>query len=144
MRRDPRGRIYFVDHTTRTTTWQRPSTERLAHFQNWQGMRSQILQQGKTRFLYSGSGDSNSNAADGANASTSQVSSNYFFNSFKIVTIVFKSKTLMIVFCRTPKGRRPPTIKVVHHLQLRSLCHRCLTGGREELGRTVLSTGSTT
>lgn len=71
MRRDPRGRIYFVDHTTRTTTWQRPSTERLAHFQNWQGMRSQILQQGKTRFLYNNAGDSNSNA-DGA--STSQVS----------------------------------------------------------------------
>lgn len=73
MRRDPRGRIYFVDHTTRTTTWQRPSTERLAHFQNWQGMRSQILQQGKTRFLYNnstpgtdGTSSSGNNTADSA------------------------------------------------------------------------------
>ncbi|CAL8102046.1 unnamed protein product [Orchesella dallaii] len=86
MRRDPRGRIYFVDHTTRTTTWQRPSTERLAHFQNWQGMRSQILQQGKTRFLYNNAENSNSEATShtpddnqatqGAGASSSTVSTN--------------------------------------------------------------------
>lgn len=31
-----RGRCYFLDHNTRSTTWQRPSTERLAHFQSWQ------------------------------------------------------------------------------------------------------------
>jgi len=52
MRRDPRGRCYFLDHNTRTTTWQRPSSERLQHFQNWSQMRSQILLQGKNRFLY--------------------------------------------------------------------------------------------
>ncbi|CAG7727439.1 unnamed protein product [Allacma fusca] len=52
MRRDPRGRIYYVDHNTRSTTWQRPSSERLAHYNNWQGMRSHILEQGERRFLY--------------------------------------------------------------------------------------------
>ena len=26
-RRDPEGRVYYVDHNTRRTTWQRPSTD---------------------------------------------------------------------------------------------------------------------
>ena len=26
-RRDPEGRVYFVDHNTRQTTWQRPNTD---------------------------------------------------------------------------------------------------------------------
>ena len=42
MRRDPRGRVYYVDHNTRTTTWQRPNTERLQNFASWQGERAQV------------------------------------------------------------------------------------------------------
>lgn len=49
MRRDQRGRVYYVDHNTRTTTWQRPNTERLQHFQQWQGQRQHIVQQGKKK-----------------------------------------------------------------------------------------------
>ncbi|KAL1491124.1 hypothetical protein ABEB36_011767 [Hypothenemus hampei] len=52
MRRDPRGRVYYVDHNTRTTTWQRPNLERLQHFQQWQGQRQNVVQQGNQRFLY--------------------------------------------------------------------------------------------
>lgn len=52
MRRDSRGRIYYVDHNTRTTTWQRPNSERLQHYQQWQGQRQHIVQQGNQRFLY--------------------------------------------------------------------------------------------
>lgn len=47
MRRDPRGRVYYVDHNTRTTTWQRPNSERLQHYQQWQGQRQHIVQQGE-------------------------------------------------------------------------------------------------
>lgn len=47
-----RGRIYYVDHNTRSTTWQRPNTERLQHFQQWQGERQYVVQQGNQRFLY--------------------------------------------------------------------------------------------
>ena len=42
MRRDPRGRVYYVDHNTRQTTWQRPNTDRLLNFANWQGERAQV------------------------------------------------------------------------------------------------------
>ncbi len=52
MRRDPRGRVYYVDHNTRTTTWQRPNTERLQNFASWQGERAQVLQMKNQRFLY--------------------------------------------------------------------------------------------
>jgi len=68
MRQDARGRIYYVDHTTRSTTWQRPSSERLQQFSNWQGMRSQILQQGERRFLYNGTGPPPATAAAPAQA----------------------------------------------------------------------------
>lgn len=46
LRRDTRGRVYYVDHNTRTTTWQRPNPERLQHYQQWQGQRQHIVQQG--------------------------------------------------------------------------------------------------
>lgn len=52
LRRDNRGRIYYVDHNTRTTTWQRPNIERLQHYQQWQGERAHVVQQGNQRFLY--------------------------------------------------------------------------------------------
>merc|ERR1712079_689829 len=52
MRRDQRGRVYYVDHNTRTTTWQRPNSERLQCFASWQGERAQVLQMKNQRFLY--------------------------------------------------------------------------------------------
>ena len=52
MRRDQRGRVYYVDHNTRTTTWQRPNSERLQCFASWQTERAQVLQMKNQRFLY--------------------------------------------------------------------------------------------
>lgn len=43
-RRDQRGRVYYVDHNTRTTTWQRPTTEMLAAHDQWQSGRDQAMQ----------------------------------------------------------------------------------------------------
>uniref|UniRef100_A0A673ZDV7 E3 ubiquitin-protein ligase n=1 Tax=Salmo trutta TaxID=8032 RepID=A0A673ZDV7_SALTR len=39
---DDRGRIYYVDHNTRTTTWQRPTMESVRNFEAWQSQRSQL------------------------------------------------------------------------------------------------------
>jgi hypothetical protein len=51
-RRDPRGRIYYVDHNTRTTTWQRPTPDMLNAHRQWQTGRDQALQQRDQRFLF--------------------------------------------------------------------------------------------
>ncbi|XP_064535524.1 E3 ubiquitin-protein ligase Su(dx) [Drosophila montana] len=53
IRKDVRGRVYYVDHNTRKTTWQRPNSERLMHFQHWQGQRAHVVAQGNQRYLYS-------------------------------------------------------------------------------------------
>ncbi|EDW39569.1 GL15308 [Drosophila persimilis] len=53
IRKDGRGRVYYVDHNTRKTTWQRPNSERLMHFQHWQGQRAHVVSQGNQRYLYS-------------------------------------------------------------------------------------------
>ena len=42
-RRDPEGRVYYVDHNTRQTTWQRPNGDRLQNFASWQGERAQVI-----------------------------------------------------------------------------------------------------
>ncbi|XP_019360889.1 PREDICTED: NEDD4-like E3 ubiquitin-protein ligase WWP2 isoform X1 [Gavialis gangeticus] len=39
---DPRGRSYYVDHNTRTTTWQRPTAEYVRNYEQWQSQRSQL------------------------------------------------------------------------------------------------------
>ncbi|KAF4085690.1 hypothetical protein AMELA_G00097590 [Ameiurus melas] len=39
---DQRGRYYYVDHNTRTTTWQRPTAESVRNFEQWQSQRSQL------------------------------------------------------------------------------------------------------
>ncbi|MGH0157489.1 UNVERIFIED_CONTAM: hypothetical protein FKN15_043903 [Acipenser sinensis] len=55
---DDRGRIYYVDHNTRTTTWQRPTMESVRNFEQWQSQRSQLqgaMQQFNQRYLYSAS-----------------------------------------------------------------------------------------
>uniref|UniRef100_A0A8D2LH23 NEDD4-like E3 ubiquitin-protein ligase WWP2 n=1 Tax=Varanus komodoensis TaxID=61221 RepID=A0A8D2LH23_VARKO len=39
---DPRGRCYYVDHNTRTTTWQRPTAEYVRSYEQWQSQRSQL------------------------------------------------------------------------------------------------------
>ncbi|XP_053127162.1 NEDD4-like E3 ubiquitin-protein ligase WWP2 isoform X2 [Hemicordylus capensis] len=41
-RLDPRGRHYYVDHNTRTTTWQRPTAEYVRNYEQWQSQRSQL------------------------------------------------------------------------------------------------------
>jgi hypothetical protein len=40
-RLDSRGRLYYIDHNTRTTTWQMPTTNSVATFQLWQNNREQ-------------------------------------------------------------------------------------------------------
>lgn len=53
---DNRGRIYYVDHNTRTTTWQRPTMESVRNFEQWQSQRSQLqgaMHQFNQRYLYS-------------------------------------------------------------------------------------------
>lgn len=53
---DDRGRVYYVDHNTRTTTWQRPTMESVRNFEQWQSQRSQLqgaMQQFNQRYLYS-------------------------------------------------------------------------------------------
>lgn len=42
----------ILDHNTRTTSWQRPNSERLMHFATWQNQRSHVVSQGNQRFLY--------------------------------------------------------------------------------------------
>uniref|UniRef100_A0A4W3J613 E3 ubiquitin-protein ligase n=1 Tax=Callorhinchus milii TaxID=7868 RepID=A0A4W3J613_CALMI len=39
---DQRGRFYYVDHNTRTTTWQRPTAESVRNFEQWQSQRNQL------------------------------------------------------------------------------------------------------
>lgn len=49
------GRVYFVDHITRTTTWQRPTVETVRNYEQWQHQRSQLqgaMQQFNQRFIF--------------------------------------------------------------------------------------------
>jgi len=53
-RLDQMGRAYFVDHITRTTTWQRPTLETVRNYEQWQHQRSQLqgaMQQFNQRFI---------------------------------------------------------------------------------------------
>uniref|UniRef100_A0A8C6SN70 HECT-type E3 ubiquitin transferase n=1 Tax=Neogobius melanostomus TaxID=47308 RepID=A0A8C6SN70_9GOBI len=52
---DPMRRVYYVDHITRTTTWQRPTVESVRNYEEWQHQRSQLqgaMQQFNQRFIY--------------------------------------------------------------------------------------------
>lgn len=55
MRVDGRGRTYYVDHNTRTTTWQRPTTETVNAYNQWRQQQASNLQtehsQYEQRFL---------------------------------------------------------------------------------------------
>lgn len=52
-RLDPSGRPYYVDHNTRTTTWQRPSTNLINNIQQYQAWRDgRQMDQLADRFLY--------------------------------------------------------------------------------------------
>ncbi|XP_067905306.1 NEDD4-like E3 ubiquitin-protein ligase WWP2 isoform X2 [Heterodontus francisci] len=65
---DQRGRFYYVDHNTRTTTWQRPTAESVRNFEQWQSQRNQLqgaMQHFNQRFLYQPSGISTDNDALG-------------------------------------------------------------------------------
>ena len=49
------GRVYYVDHITRTTTWQRPTQESVRNYEEWQHQRNQLqgaMQQFNQRFIY--------------------------------------------------------------------------------------------
>ncbi|MGH0129573.1 UNVERIFIED_CONTAM: hypothetical protein FKN15_039081 [Acipenser sinensis] len=51
---DPMGRIYYVDHITRSTTWQRPTIESVRNYEQWQLQRNQLqgaMQQFNQRFI---------------------------------------------------------------------------------------------
>ncbi|WAR12224.1 WWP1-like protein [Mya arenaria] len=54
---DQRGRVYYVDHNARTTTWQRPSMDFVQNVQNWQQQwnnnRTQAYEQLQNRSLFS-------------------------------------------------------------------------------------------
>jgi len=50
---DPNGRVYYVDHNTRTTTWQRPCANLInaaEEFQQWRSNR--VMNQMPARFLF--------------------------------------------------------------------------------------------
>ena len=50
---DDRGRVYYVDHNTRTTTWLRPDTSLLAAHSQWQQSNNNRSQTDfNQRFLY--------------------------------------------------------------------------------------------
>lgn len=50
---DDRGRVYYVDHNTRTTTWLRPDTNLLAARTQWQQSNNARSQTDfNQRFLY--------------------------------------------------------------------------------------------
>lgn len=52
---DQMGRVYFVDHITRTTTWQRPTVETVRNYEQWQHQRNQLqgaMQQFNQRFIF--------------------------------------------------------------------------------------------
>uniref|UniRef100_A0A7N8XX79 E3 ubiquitin-protein ligase n=1 Tax=Mastacembelus armatus TaxID=205130 RepID=A0A7N8XX79_9TELE len=52
---DQMGRVYFVDHMTRTTTWQRPTMETVRNYEQWQHQRNQLqgaMQQFNQRFIF--------------------------------------------------------------------------------------------
>lgn len=71
-RRDPQGRIYYVDHNTRTTTWQKPTTENVRNFQQWQQQEATNLeqrsQQHQQRFLVGGGAQPKDPSDDGLGA----------------------------------------------------------------------------
>ena len=55
---DSRGRTYYVDHNTRTTTWQRPTAESVNAYNQWRTQQQSNLpqeqQQYQQRFLNTG------------------------------------------------------------------------------------------
>ncbi|PAV81525.1 hypothetical protein WR25_24801 isoform B [Diploscapter pachys] len=51
MRRDTRGWIYYFDHSTCSTTWQRPTADMLEAHAQWQSGRDQAMQYWGQRFL---------------------------------------------------------------------------------------------
>ena len=49
-RTDSRGRTYYVDHNTRTTTWQRPTAETVRNYENWQMQNRALLNTERQNF----------------------------------------------------------------------------------------------
>lgn len=51
MRKDSRGRVYYVDHNTRSTTWLRPTTDIIDAHERWQNSRTDAQASWERRFL---------------------------------------------------------------------------------------------
>ncbi|MBN3294049.1 ITCH ligase, partial [Polypterus senegalus] len=49
---DPMGRIYYVDHITRTTTWQRPTVESVRNYEQWQLQQKRTDSNGRVYFVH--------------------------------------------------------------------------------------------
>lgn len=52
---DNRGRVYYVDHNSRTTTWQRPTTDIISNYNQWDSWRNQrstAFENLQNRFLF--------------------------------------------------------------------------------------------
>ncbi|KAK2554358.1 NEDD4-like E3 ubiquitin-protein ligase WWP2 [Acropora cervicornis] len=49
-RTDQRGRTYYVDHNTRTTTWQRPTAETVRNYENWQMQTRALINSERQNF----------------------------------------------------------------------------------------------
>lgn len=47
-RRDAQGRVYYVDHNTRSTTWRRPTTETVAEQQRFNDTQANLAQVGSS------------------------------------------------------------------------------------------------
>uniref|UniRef100_A0A4W5MMN5 HECT-type E3 ubiquitin transferase n=1 Tax=Hucho hucho TaxID=62062 RepID=A0A4W5MMN5_9TELE len=90
---DPMGRVYFVDHITRTTTWQRPTMETVRNYEQWQHQRNQLqgaMQQFNQRFIFgvngvSGNSDRSNQVLNSYNNSTEQL----IFNLYIIIFIFY-------------------------------------------------------
>lgn len=50
MRIDSRGRTYYVDHNTRTTTWQRPTLESVSAYNQWREQQATNLQTEQSQY----------------------------------------------------------------------------------------------
>lgn len=87
---DQRGRYYYVDHNTRTTTWQRPTAESVRNYQQWQSQRSQLqgaMHQFSQRFLY-----------QVLQASSGQLTYALYASKLEVMTPGFgKSKTGLVI-----------------------------------------------
>ncbi|KJE90630.1 ubiquitin ligase [Capsaspora owczarzaki ATCC 30864] len=49
---DPQGRVFYVDHNSRTTSWARPSAQSVAEYNRWQESQQAIMSQAREQFSH--------------------------------------------------------------------------------------------